>query len=138
MTTENLVATRTVAGKETIIFPEHDDDDGSSASDESSLFSRENIYNQKKKLQNAVKKITEKFSQEKSPRNSYEQLNSEEEGKMKIEASDGGVELNYPVTSEPEKANQTQWRSAIDAATGRTYWYVKGGSETFWEKPKDM
>ena len=126
-----------MAGKETIIFPEHDDDDDSSASDESSLFSRENIYNQKKKLQNAAKRFTEKFSPEDSPKNSYEQLNGEE-GKMKIEASDGGVELNYPVTSGPNKATQTQWRSAIDAATGRTYYYVKGGNETFWKKPKDM
>ncbi|KAL7493622.1 hypothetical protein ACHAWT_005212 [Skeletonema menzelii] len=137
-TTENLVATRNVAGKETIIFPEHDDDDDSAASDESSLFSRENIYNQKKKLQHAMKRFTEKFTQEDSPKNSYEQLNGDEDGKMKMEASDGGIELNYPVTSGPKKAPQTQWRSAIDAATGRTYYYVKGGNETFWEKPKDM
>jgi len=56
---------------------------------------------------------------------------------MQIDVANGGIELNYPETSEP-KANEVKWRSAIDAATGRTYYYVKGSKETFWEKPKDM
>ncbi len=134
MTTENLVATRNVTGAS--VFPKHDDDDDSSDSDESSLFSREHIYNQKKKLKNVVRKFTGKFSQDDSAKNSYEQLG---DGSMQIDVANGRTELNYPETSEPKKANEeVRWRSAIDAATGRTYYYVKGSKETFWEKPNDM
>lgn len=135
MTTENLVATRNVTNA--TVFPKHDDDDDSTNSDESSLFSREHIYNQKKKLKNVVRKFTGKFSQEDIPKNVYEQLSDGEQGNMQIDVANGGIELNYPETSEP-KANEVKWRSAIDAATGRTYYYVKGSKETFWEKPKDM
>lgn len=143
LTTESLVATRNVVGNETgIVFPNHDDDDdddsSSSDSDESSLFSRENIYNQKAKLKNAVRKFSGKFSQNESPKNVYEQLGDGEVGNMQIDVTNGGTKLNHPETSEPKKANPIKWRSAIDAATGRTYYYVKGGKETFWEKPKDM
>lgn len=137
MTTEKLIATRNGAGNETgaIVFPKHDDDDDSSSdSDESSLFSRENIYNQKTKLKNAVRKFSGKFSQEESPKNVYEQLGDGEVGNTQIDVANGGT----TETSEPKKANPVKWRSAIDAATGRTYYYVKGGKETFWEKPKDM
>lgn len=141
-TTENLVATRTVTNDAScaIIFPGHDDDDSSSASETSSLFSRESIFT-KKKLLSTVGKITDKFSQKViSPKSSYEQLSGEEEEKLQIEVADGGIELNYPVTSEPKRATAkpVRWRSAIDATTGRTYYYVKGTTETFWEKPNDM
>ncbi len=137
-----MVATRNAAGNETgaIVFPKHDDDDDSSSdSDESSLFSRENIYNQKKKIKDSFRKFSGKFSQEESPKNAYEQLGDGEAGNTQLDVVNGGTKkLNHPETSEPKKANPVKWRSAIDAATGRTYYYVKGGSETFWEKPKDM
>ena len=114
-----------------IIFPEHDDDDDD-ASDASSLFSRENIFS-KKKLKNTVGKLTEKVAEKMiSQKASYEQLSDGEEEKMQIVAADGGFELKYPVTSE---GKQAEWKSAVDATSGRTYYYVKGTTETFWEKP---
>jgi len=36
------------------------------------------------------------------------------------------------------KRKKTRWRSAIDAATGRTYYYVKGTQKVTWEKPFDL
>lgn len=33
---------------------------------------------------------------------------------------------------------QTQWRFAIDQATGRTYYYIRGTSKVTWEKPPEM
>jgi hypothetical protein len=67
-----------------------------------------------------------------SQKASYEQLSDGEEEKMQIVAADGGFELKYPVTSE---GKQAEWKSAVDATSGRTYYYVKGTTETFWEKP---
>jgi len=37
-----------------------------------------------------------------------------------------------------KKTQWPQWRSAIDAATGRTYYYVKGSQKVTWEKPSDL
>ncbi len=85
------------------------------------------------KIKDSFRKLTGKFSQEESPKNAYEQLGDGEVGNMQIDVANGETK-----TSEPKKANPVKWRSAIDAATGRTYYYAKGSSETFWEKPKDM
>jgi hypothetical protein len=132
--TENAVATRTMANNASgaIEFPQHDDDDDDDySSDNSSLFSRENIFT-KKKLKSAVGKFTDKVAEVViNQKASYEQLSGDE-------ADGEGFDLKNPTSptaSEGKKQKPVEWRSAIDAATGRTYYYVKGGNETFWEKP---
>jgi hypothetical protein len=48
-------------------------------------------------------------------------------------------EANLP--EEPTRDSnekKTKWRSAIDAATGRTYYYVKGTQKVTWEKPSEL
>ena len=135
---DNLVAKRPEVTKNSdIVFPQYDDD--SSSSDGSSLFSREKIsVNTKQIFKNTVEKISEKLTQKNdSPKNSYEQFGGEG-GETKIEVKDSGVELNYSSSQEPRNEKPVQWRSAVDAATGRTYYYVKGSTETFWEKPIEM
>lgn len=36
------------------------------------------------------------------------------------------------------KDEKPQWRSAIDEATGRTYYFIRGSSRVTWEKPTDF
>ena len=43
--------------------------------------------------------------------------------------------VNAPMT--PSR-KQPDWRSAIDHATGRTYYYIRGTSKVTWERPSDM
>jgi len=67
--------------------------------------------------------------------------NINEEPKNQIHSSDTTVNANnVEATKEglsKEEANRkkTQWRSAIDAATGRTYYYIRGTKNVTWEKP---
>ena len=85
-----------------------------------------------KKLKSAVGIFTDKVAEVViNQKASYEQLSGDE-------ADGEGFDLKdptSPTTSEGKKQKPVEWRSAIDAATGRTYYYVKGGNETFWEKP---
>ena len=43
--------------------------------------------------------------------------------------------INTPTT--PSR-KQPDWRSAIDQATGRTYYYIRGTSKVTWERPSEM
>jgi hypothetical protein len=47
--------------------------------------------------------------------------------------TDNGVP---PPPAKPSKLSQ--WRSAIDAASGKTYYYMKGTKITTWKKPNDF
>jgi len=56
-------------------------------------------------------------------------------------------ESNMEESKSPDRANKeahdvnrkkTQWRSATDVATGRTYYYVKGSQKVTWVKPSDL
>ena len=38
----------------------------------------------------------------------------------------------------PKEKEKVEWRSAIDAASGRTYYYVKNTTKTTWQKPSDF
>ena len=42
------------------------------------------------------------------------------------------------VALSPSRRKKTEWRSAIDAATGREYYYIKGSQKVTWEKPTDL
>ena len=54
-----------------------------------------------------------------------------------LEMTDNGLKSPDP---EPAAAptKTSKWRSAIDAATGRTYYYLKGTKMTSWVKPSGM
>jgi len=45
---------------------------------------------------------------------------------------------DYTSTKVDTKKTKNEWRSAIDGATGRTYYYVKGTSAVTWQKPTDF
>lgn len=55
-----------------------------------------------------------------------ERRTHDEKPKMKEPAVDAAEEPKTP------------WRSAIDAASGRTYYYRKGSHKVTWEKPHDL
>lgn len=38
----------------------------------------------------------------------------------------------------PKEKEKVEWRSAIDAASGRTYYYVKNTTKATWQKPSDF
>ena len=71
---------------------------------------------------------------------------SKEEPEDQLRTSDKTAKTNnLEVTVETTKkspskdvSRKTNWRSAIDAATGRTYYYVKGSMKVTWEKPTDL
>ena len=57
-------------------------------------------------------------------------------------ANDGPSPVSQSAQENPPKdepiKQKPEWRSAIDGATGRTYYYVKGSSKVTWEKPSDF
>ncbi len=52
------------------------------------------------------------------------------------------VQVDHPVlfvnTPMTPSRKQPDWRSAIDQATGRTYYYILGTSKVTWERPLEM
>lgn len=45
---------------------------------------------------------------------------------------------NIDTSKDVVKEEKPQWRSAIDGATGRTYYYIRGTSKVTWEKPAEF
>ena len=45
---------------------------------------------------------------------------------------------NIDTSKDVVKEDKPQWRSAIDGATGRTYYYIRGTSKVTWEKPAEF
>merc|ERR1712194_456812 len=45
---------------------------------------------------------------------------------------------NKEESNRDSNEKKTKWRSAIDAATGRTYYSVKGTQKVTWEKPSEL
>jgi hypothetical protein len=52
-----------------------------------------------------------------------------------VQADPPVLVVNTPMT--PSR-KQPDWRSAIDHATGRTYYYIRGTSKVTWERPSEM
>ena len=46
--------------------------------------------------------------------------------------------VEAPKQEDSPKEKKVEWRSAIDAASGRTYYYVKNTTKTTWQKPSDF
>ena len=52
-----------------------------------------------------------------------------------VQADPPVLVVNTPITT---SRKQPDWRSAIDHATGRTYYYIRGTSKVTWERPSEM
>ena len=53
---------------------------------------------------------------------------------------DAATQEDSPVVESPTtvKSKKTLWRSAVDPASGRTYYYMKGTSNVTWERPVEI
>ena len=74
-----------------------------------------------------------------------------EESKVDVTQDWTDVENKIAITEEPKvdvapvvespttvKSKKTLWRSAVDPASGRTYYYMKGTSNVTWERPVEI
>lgn len=68
--------------------------------------------------------------------NNIEAINKEGSSCKEAPHDEDATKKLDPVKKHDEaKEKKTQWRSAIDAATGRTYYYIRGTQKVTWEKP---
>lgn len=63
---------------------------------------------------------------------------AEDEKKAREEESKTEEILSLDGATKDVNRKKLQWRHALDAATGRTYYYVKGSQKVTWEKPSDL
>lgn len=136
------------------------DDDNLSASDDESEVSRmseitDTTLFSKHKMKAAVGKWAEKVSDKLNspPGPAYESLNDDatqpqdgtaveevvaegNHNSEKLSTNHNRDDIIYHAKDLVCEENPTQWRSAIDGATGRTYYYIRGTSTVTWEKPK--
>ena len=119
-------------------------DDVISASDDESEFSRmseitDTTLFSKQKIKAAVGKWAEKVSDKISspPDPAYESLNDDATQPLDatvVNQSDAKV----VAACEDNNIHNREWRSAVDGATGRTYYYIRGTSTVTWEKPAQL
>jgi hypothetical protein len=53
---------------------------------------------------------------------------------LKVQVDSPGFVIESPTVT----SKKTQWRSAVDPASGRTYYYLKGTSTVSWEQPVEF
>lgn len=135
-------------------------DDNFPASDDESEMSRmseitDTTLFSKHKMKAAVGKWAEKVSDKLNspPDPAYASLNDDaSQPQDDTTADEVGAESNrnseklsinqsrddmiYPTKDYLVSEENAQWRSAIDGATGRTYYYIRGTSTVTWEKPE--
>jgi hypothetical protein len=141
------------------------DDDKLSASDEESEMSRmsevtDTTLFSKQKIKATVGKWAEKVSDKLNspPVPEYESLNDDatqphdvtavnqsEDKDVVAEGNQSSEKIptnqnrdNIGTSKEAANNEKHQWRSAIDVATGRTYYYIRGTSKVTWEKPAEF
>lgn len=141
------------------------DDDKLSASDDESEMSRmseitDTTLFSKQKIKATVGKWAEKVSDKLNspPAPEYESLNDDATQPQDVTAvnqsEDKGVvaegnqsreklttnqnRYNIDTSNDAVNSEKPQWRSAIDVATGRTYYYIRGTSKVTWEKPAEF
>lgn len=66
----------------------------------------------------------------------HDLINVEGSPTLKAQDDSPGAVVESPITVTSKKT--TQWRSAVDQASGRTYYYMKSTSNVTWERPVEL
>ena len=119
-------------------------DDEHASSEESSMQSDISDDTQgsliKRKFQAIAAKMKKKLELDRLSDQAYETL---PDGARDISRETSSPELRKATTNSitgggSEYTPREEWRSAIDAGSGLTYYYVKGTSTVTWEKPEGL